>query len=127
MKNVVKSSVVFTLAAATLLAPISSLHAQTASAANLAAGKTLFNANCASCHLASGAGGVHFGSAVSADLQAPDLEQTYRGDDKLIVRAILQAKDQDDAPLDQPMPAWAGKISPTQAAQIVAYLHTLHS
>jgi mono/diheme cytochrome c family protein len=98
----------------------------TSAGGSLATGRMLYAADCAVGHLASGAGGVHFGAAVSADLQSPGLEQTYRGDDKLIMRAILEAKDQDGAPLDHPMPAWAGRLSPAEAADIVAYLHTLH-
>ncbi len=90
-------------------------------------GKALFDADCAVCHQASGAGGIHFGSAVSADLRAPGLEETYGHNDALILRAILQAKDETGAPLDLPMPAWAGRLFTAQAAAIIAYLHTLHS
>jgi mono/diheme cytochrome c family protein len=97
-------------------------HAQ-----NIAEGKRLYMQDCASCHRASGAGGVHFGHAVSADLQAPGLEKTYHHNDKLIRRAILQAKDQNGERLDQPMPAWHGRLSTAQAKSIVAYLHTLHA
>ncbi len=100
-------------------------QAQTTSAD--AAGKTLFLQNCASCHGESGAGGIHFGSAVSADLRAPELEKTYGGKDALILRAILTAKDQNGEPLDPPMPAWAGRLSTAQATDILAYLHKLHS
>ncbi len=91
------------------------------------AGESLFDTNCAVCHQASGAGGIHFGNAVSADLRAPELERTYHGSDALILRAILKAKDQDGAPLHSPMPAWAGRLSPQQAEDIIAYLHKLHS
>ena len=78
------------------------------------------------CHKADGAGGVHFGrGVVSADLRAPGLEKTYRGEDKLIVRAILQARDESDQPLDAPMPHWAGTLTKAQAYDIVAYLRTL--
>jgi mono/diheme cytochrome c family protein len=87
------------------------------------AGKILFDANCSVCHRTSGAGGVHFGAAVSADLRAPGLETTYHDDDALILRAT----DQDGARLDAPMPAWAGRLSTVQAQDIIAYLHTLHS
>lgn len=91
------------------------------------AGAALFASDCASCHRADGSGGMKFGSAVSADLRAPGLEKTYRGSDKLILRAILYAKDQDGERLDHPMPAWKGKLSVAQAKEIIAYLHTLHS
>ena len=129
MKSFKSSALVFAAASVMLCAPaISSIQAQTEQpvAPDISAGKTLFKANCAACHLSSGAGGVHFGNAVSADLQSPVLENTYRGNDKLILRAILYAKDQDGAPLDKPMPAWAGRLSRTQAEEIVTYLHTVH-
>lgn len=91
------------------------------------AGGALFATDCASCHRADGSGGMKFGSAVSADLRAPGLETTYHGSDKLILRAILYAKDQDGERLDHPMPAWKGRLSVAQAKEIIAYLHTLHS
>ncbi len=89
-------------------------------------GHHLYDEHCASCHRADGRGGVHFAHAVSADLQAPGLERDYHHSDALIVRAILEARDEDGERLDQPMPAWRGRLSPTQARAIVAYLHTLH-
>lgn len=70
---------------------------------------------------------MKFGSAVAADLQAPGLEKTYHGSDKLILRAIMLAKDEDGDRLDQPMPAWKGKLTVAEAKDIIAYLHTLHS
>ncbi len=94
---------------------------------NLAAGKALYNTNCAICHLGNGAGGVHFGDAVSANLQAPGLESAYHNSDKLIMRDILQPRDDDDEPLELPIPAWAGRLSVAQAKEIVAYLHSLHA
>ncbi len=94
----------------------------------VAKGATLFANNCARCHGPDGAGGRKFSSgAVSADLRAPGLEQTYHGDDRLILRAILEAKDEDGKRLDHPMPAWRDKLSERQAKEILAYLHTLRS
>jgi len=110
-------------AAALLLASF----ATHASADQTATGKKLFLADCSSCHLASGVGGVNIGNVQSADLQAPGLEQTYNHSDKLILRAILYARDQDNAPLNKPMPAWQGKLTVAQARDIIAYLKTLHS
>lgn len=109
-----------------LFAPVAAGQ-NSGTAAGVTAGKALFDANCAACHRASGAGGIYFGNAVSADLRAPGLETTYHGDNALILRAILHAIDQNGAPLDAPMPAWAGRLSSTQAKEIIAYLHTLHS
>ena len=108
------------------LAPVAAAQSP-GTAPGIVAGKALFEANCAICHRASGAGGIHLGNAVSADLRSPGLEATYHGDDALILRAILHARDQNGAPLDAPMPAWAGRLSSTQAKEIIAYLHTLHS
>lgn len=88
-------------------------------------GKQLFDNKCAACHKKSGAGGVHFGDAVSADLRAPGLEDMYHHKDKLILRAILQGMDEDGQPLDAPMPHWKGAISKAQAEKIVSYLKTL--
>ena len=93
---------------------------------DVAAGRKLFDADCVMCHHADGRGGVHFGhGVVSADLRAPGLEQTYRGDDALIVRAIRHGLDQNGRPLHAPMPHWAGTLSVAQADDVVAYLHTL--
>jgi len=90
-------------------------------------GKPLFLSHCSACHQASGAGGVHLGSAISADLRAPGLEDTYKHSDKLLLRAILHGRDEQNQPLDKPMPIWAGKLSPAQVLDIIAYLKTLKS
>ncbi|WP_298222610.1 cytochrome c [Acidocella sp.] len=89
-------------------------------------GKELYGSNCSGCHLESGAGGVHFSHSVSADLRAPGLEMTYRHNVALLVRAILDAKDETGERLDSPMPAWKGRLSQAQALDIVAYLKTLN-
>jgi mono/diheme cytochrome c family protein len=91
------------------------------------AGKALFTTNCSFCHLASGAGGVHVGSSVSADLRAPGLETTYKNSDTLLARAILQGLDETGQPLDSPMPRWQSSLTAAQTADIIAYLKTLHS
>jgi mono/diheme cytochrome c family protein len=90
-------------------------------------GKTLFQAKCTACHLTTGAGGVHFGSVVSADLRSPGLEATYHNSDALLLRAILHGKDQNGQPLNAPMPVWVGRLSNAQADDIIAFLKTLHS
>ena len=61
-----------------LFAPVAAGQ-NSGTAAGVTAGKALFDANCAACHRASGAGGIYFGNAVSADLRAPGLETTYHG------------------------------------------------
>ncbi|OYV25205.1 MAG: hypothetical protein B7X08_06550 [Acidocella sp. 20-63-7] len=45
----------------------------------------------------------------------------------MLLRAILDAKDQDGQPLNAPMPAWKGRLSAAQAKDILAYLKTLRS
>ncbi|WP_298282310.1 cytochrome c [Acidocella sp.] len=88
-------------------------------------GHELYAEHCSGCHLASGAGGVHFSHAVSSDLRAPGLEDTYHNKSALLVRAILYARDEDGDRLDSPMPAWKGVLSEKQALDIIAYLQTL--
>lgn len=94
---------------------------------NAVIGKSLYVADCSGCHLASGAGGMHFNQAVSADLRSPGLETTYKHNDDLLLRAILEAKDETGKRLDSPMPAWKSRLSLPQALDIIAYLKTLHS
>ena len=115
-----------TVTAALLLFGAAWHAAHAAAPGGVAAGRALFDADCVMCHHADGSGGVHFGhGVVSADLRAPGLEQTYRGDDALIVRAIRHGLDQNGRPLHAPMPHWAGTLSVAQADDVVAYLHTL--
>ena len=105
-----------------VLAGLSPAHATSVSA-----GKALYLSHCSGCHRANAAGGLHLGKAVSADLQAPGLENTYHHSTKLLLRAILDARDEDGDRLDQPMPAWKGRLSRAQALDIIAFLKTLHA
>jgi mono/diheme cytochrome c family protein len=98
-----------------------------AHANGVSAGKALYLSHCSGCHRVNGAGGMHFGKAVSANLQAPGLENTYHHSTKLLVRAILDARDEDGDRLDHPMPAWKGRLSRAQALDIIAFLKTLHA
>ena len=111
------------------VAPILALCVATAHAStpSLTAGRTLYREHCMSCHRADGRGGVRFSHSVSADLRAPGLERTYRHQDKLIERAILMGRDQDDALLNPPMPHWTGRLDQRQVRDVVAYLHTLRA
>jgi len=95
-------------------------------AAEVAKGKRLFEANCAVCHKANGSGGVKLGTATSADLRAPDLEQAYHNDDALVRRAILDGKDESGEALDPVMPRWRGRVSRQDVKAIIAFLKTLH-
>ncbi len=99
--------------------------ATVADAAEVARGGKLYEANCAVCHKASGAGGVKLGRATSADLRAPDLEKTYRTE-ALLRRAILDGKDEKGKRLDPVMPRWRGALSATDVNAIIGFLKTLH-
>lgn len=101
------------------------LAASTASPADPALGKQLFRSHCAVCHKADASGGVKLGDATSADLQAPELESQYKETDALILRAMLDGKDEDGEDLDKIMPRWRGKITDAQANDILAYLKTV--
>ncbi|MDA8051651.1 MAG: cytochrome c [Rhodospirillales bacterium] len=94
-------------------------------AQGVGAGKSLYLSHCAICHKDSGAGGVHLGSTVSADLRSPGLEITYHHSDALILRAILEGKDEEGQPLDAPMPHWKGQLTTQQAEEIITYIKTL--
>jgi mono/diheme cytochrome c family protein len=102
-------------------------HCAVAQSPSVAEGAKLFAKNCAICHRADGSGGRSFGAVTSADLRSPGLEQTYRFDDRLILRAILSGLDQDGEKLNAPMPVWKNRLSTGDAEAIIAYLHTLHS
>ena len=88
-------------------------------------GKALFLSHCAVCHKDNGSGGVKLGTAVSADLRSPGLETTYHNSDALILRAILEGKDEEGGPLDSPMPHWKGELTSQQAGEILTYIKTL--
>lgn len=94
-------------------------------AADSSAGKALFDSHCAVCHTKTGAGGLKVGSAVSADLRLPGLENAYHHNDALILRAILQGKDEEGGPLDMVMPHWKGELTAAQATEILSYVKTL--
>lgn len=96
-----------------------------ASAADVATGKALYMSHCAACHRPDASGGLKFGKAVSADLRSPGLENTYSHSDALILRAILEGKDEEGGSLDAPMPHWKGQITAQQASDILDYLKTL--
>lgn len=106
-----------------IVTPVAS--AAVSDAAEVARGGKLYEANCAVCHKADGAGGVKLGRATSADLRAPDLEKTYRTD-ALLRRAILDGKDEKGKRLDPVMPHWRGTLSTTDVNAIIGFLKTLH-
>ena len=99
--------------------------AQPANATVTAAGQGVYQANCAVCHGADGAGGKAIGTATSADLRAKAMADAYRGDTSLIKRAILTGKDQDNNDLDAAMPRWTGKLSDADVNALIQYLPNL--
>ena len=88
-------------------------------------GAQLFYQDCSLCHGSDGSGGKAVGPATSADLRWTKLKGTYNGDVSLIIRAILQGKDQDGKDLDPAMPRWSDALTQDQVQQIVAFLQTL--
>jgi mono/diheme cytochrome c family protein len=94
-------------------------HAGDAAAAS--AGQSLYDANCASCHGATGQGD---GPAAAALDPAPDdlrISAREAGDDYLHWRI---AKGGNFAPFNSSMPAWEGILSDDQIWQLVTYINT---
>lgn len=89
------------------------------------AGKQIFLTNCATCHRTDASGGINFGNVTSADLRDSALGPKFHRDPALIIRAILQGKDQNGNALAVTMPRWSGKLTEQQAADVTAYLLTL--
>jgi mono/diheme cytochrome c family protein len=90
-------------------------------AAAASAGQTLYDANCASCHGATGQGD----GAAAASLDPPpgDLRATAQeaGDDYIHWRI---AKGGNFAPFNSSMPAWEGILSDDEIWQLVTYINT---
>lgn len=89
----------------------------------VAAGRTLYEANCQSCHGAQARGGIAVGAATSADIRWSTLKTSYTV--PLLKRAILQGLDEHGRPLDPAMPRWKGHLTDRQVEEIIAYLKTL--
>jgi mono/diheme cytochrome c family protein len=89
---------------------------------NISEGKTLYEANCASCHGASGLGN---GPAAQALNQPPaNIAATSRmpmAIDGYLYRTIAEG----GAPLKSAMPAFGGALKPDQIWQIILYLRQL--
>jgi mono/diheme cytochrome c family protein len=108
-----------------LLVPFSSALAS-GSAADATNGKTLFQANCASCHGANAAGGIKVGTATAPDIRWSAIGSDFN-DPALVRRAILNGQDEEGKALDAAMPRFSDKLTTSQADDIVAYLQTLTS
>lgn len=91
----------------------------------VAAGKQLYETDCASCHGIDGAGGMKIGDATAADIRFNALDDMYNGDWSLAKDAILNGKDEEGEDLDDEMPLWKGKLSNTEVDDIIAYMKTL--
>lgn len=99
--------------------------AQPAVKGDAAAGKQLYDTNCAGCHGANAAGGQKIGDATAADIRGPALEKTFSGNHVAIQQAILNGKGPEGEELNQAMPRWQGKLAQEQVDNIIAYLYTL--
>lgn len=80
---------------------------------DVAAGKTIFAANCAVCHGEGGKG--------NRDLGAPDLTDKiwlYGSDEATIVEGITNGR-------AGVMPAWTGRLDPVTIKSLAVYVHTL--
>ncbi len=109
----------------TLAVAALTLSSSVASAAgDVAAGAAIFKSHCVVCHKADASGGIHFGATESADLRAPELEKQYKETDALIMRAMLDGKDEDGEDLAKIMPRWRGRLTDAQAANVIAFLKT---
>ncbi|OIQ70585.1 cytochrome c6 [mine drainage metagenome] len=109
----------------TLAVAALALSSSVASAAgDVAAGAAIFKSHCVVCHKADASGGIHFGATESADLRAPELEKQYKETDALIMRAMLDGKDEDGKDLAKIMPRWRGRLTDAQAANVIAFLKT---
>jgi mono/diheme cytochrome c family protein len=80
--------------------------------------------SCAACHGVNGAGGVHVGGAVSADLRHAALVTHMRHPYTLALleRAIAKGIDSDGQPLSRVMPRW--QMSATDLHDVSEYVLT---
>ncbi len=107
-------------------APARTGPAATNATSPLAAGQTLFQEDCASCHGPQGLGGLSFGSVRSADIRGGHLRTLERPyTEALLARAIADGVDQRGGRLNSAMPRWKGMLSPQQTRWVAAYLWSL--
>ncbi len=80
--------------------------------------------SCAACHGVNGAGGIHVGSAVSADLRHAALvtHMKHPYTLALLERAIAKGIDSDGQPLNTVMPRW--QMSSTDLHDVSEYVLT---
>jgi cytochrome c oxidase cbb3-type subunit 3 len=81
--------------------------------ADVAAGKALFEENCASCHGENAKG--------QTELGAPNLTDDiwlYGGDEATVINTITNAR-------KGKMPTWEGRLSPALIKALAVYVHTL--
>jgi cytochrome c oxidase cbb3-type subunit 3 len=85
----------------------------TAKGFNAAAGKTIFDANCVSCHGEGGKG--------NQELGAPNLTDQiwlYGSDENTLVETITNGR-------AGVMPAWIGRLDPVTIKALTVYVHSL--
>ena len=88
----------------------------------IAAGKTAYDTNCASCHGPAGKGDGSAGASLNpkpADL----IEPAANDADELILFRIMDGKA--GGPANSGMPAWKGVLTDDQVWQVIAYLRSL--
>jgi mono/diheme cytochrome c family protein len=108
-----------------ILAACNSPRTSSPSLADIAAGKQLFETNCATCHGTDGAGGNDIEGATAADIRFNALNDLYKGNWSLARNAILDGKDEEGGDMDAIMPRWRGRLSNKEVGEIIAYLQTL--
>lgn len=87
--------------------------AENASAADLAAGKTIFSENCAACHGPEGKGNHEFG--------APNLTDAIWFYGSTLDAVAAQVR----SPKHGVMPAWGARLGPTTVKELAVYVHSL--
>ena len=91
------------------------------------AGRKLYLDDCASCHGNDGSGGRLVGAAVSSDLRAQKLGEAYGFNMALVRRAILDGKNPNGDDLDPAMPRFRGKLSESDATNIIVFMQSLRA
>lgn len=98
---------------------LAAVAANAAPAAKEDAGKTLFNAKCASCHAKDGKGNANMAKMFKVEASALDLttEEFQKDKDADLLKVINDGK--------KKMPAFKGKLKDEEQAAVLGYARTL--